>query len=127
MAALAKKARKLLDGENFACVATVMPDGPPRRPWTGSREGDVVVMNATESRQRTRNPRRDPRVAPRGLDIHSPYRKVMIRGKVLETTKDGADEHIDRPSMKYHVREHDQDTPTAQGSRSGSSRKRVTH
>jgi PPOX class probable F420-dependent enzyme len=103
MAQLTELAKKLIDGKNFANVATIMPDGSPQvsTVWV-EREGDVVVINATTKRQRYRNVKRDPRVALCVFDMQNPYSTVMIRGKVVETTKEGAEEGIDRLSMKYH-------------------------
>jgi PPOX class probable F420-dependent enzyme len=103
MAKLTDQAKKLLDGRNFAAVATIMPDGSPQvAPVWIERDGDTVVLNATESRQRTRNLKRDPRVAVAVFDMENPYSKVLIRGKTTEITKEGAEEHIDRLSMKYN-------------------------
>jgi PPOX class probable F420-dependent enzyme len=108
MAKLTEQAKKLLDGKNFACVATLMPDGSPQvAPLWVEREGDVVVINTTVTRQRYRNLKRDPRVALCVFDLADPYSRVMIRGRATKITKDGAEEHIDKLSMKYHGRKYD--------------------
>ncbi len=96
-----------MDGKNFACVATIMPDGSPQvAPVWVERDGDTVVLNATESRQRTRNLKRDPRVALAVFDMANPYKKVLIRGRAVEITREGAEDHIDRLSVKYNGREY---------------------
>lgn len=103
MAVLTDQAKKLIDGKNFASVATLMPDGSPQvAPVWVDREGDTVVINATVNRQRYRNLKRDPRVALCVFDQSNPYSKVLIRGKVTEITKAGAEDHIDKLSMKYN-------------------------
>src|SRR5271157_1203692 len=103
MTKLTEQAKELLDGKNFACVATIMPDGSPQvTPVWVDREGDIVVINATETRQKYRNLKRDPRVALCVFDIANPYSKVLIRGKVIEFTSKEAEEGIDNLSMKYH-------------------------
>ena len=103
MTKLTEQAKMLLDGKNFGSVATVMPDGSPQvAPVWVDREGDTVLLNATISRQRYKNLKRDPRVAISIFDSSNPYSKVMIRGRVVEMTKAGAEEHIDKLSMKYH-------------------------
>jgi PPOX class probable F420-dependent enzyme len=108
MAKLTEEAKNLLDGKNFACVATLMPDGSPQvTPVWVDREGDIVVINATVTRQKYRNLRRDPRVALCVFDMANPYSKVLIRGKTIEITNKGAEEHIDKLSMKYHGRKYD--------------------
>ncbi|MGI0079742.1 MAG: PPOX class F420-dependent oxidoreductase [Nitrososphaerales archaeon] len=100
---LPDQARKLLDGRNFASVATLMRDGSPQvTPVWVDREGDVVVINATMKRQKYKNLKRDPRVALDVFDQSNPYSKVVIRGKVVEMTKEGAEAHIDKLSMKYN-------------------------
>ena len=104
---LTDQAKRLLDGKNFACVATIMPDGSPQvAPVWVERDGDTVLINATASRQRSKNLKRDPRVALCVFDLANPYSKVLIRGKAV-MTRDGAEEHIDRLSMKYHGRKYD--------------------
>jgi len=47
--------RELLDGKNFATVATLNPDGGPQTSvvWI-LREGDTVVFSTTRARRKTR-------------------------------------------------------------------------
>jgi PPOX class probable F420-dependent enzyme len=102
MVSLTEEAKKLIDGKNLASVATLMPDGSPQvAPVWVDREGDTVVINATVTRQRYRNLKRDPRVALCVFDMNDPYSKVLIRGRAIEVTRVGAEEHIDKLSMKY--------------------------
>ncbi|MBM0238343.1 pyridoxamine 5'-phosphate oxidase family protein [Micromonospora sp. ATA32] len=56
-------ARRLLDGRNFAMVATLRPDGQPHSSvvWI-DREGDTVVFSLTADKQKARNLAPDPRV-----------------------------------------------------------------
>jgi len=100
---LTEKAKKLMDGKNFAIVATLMPDGSPQAAtvWV-DRDGDTIVLNAAKSRQRTRNLRRDPRIAIAIFDMTNPYSTVSIRGKAVGITEKGGEEHIDKMNMKYN-------------------------
>jgi PPOX class probable F420-dependent enzyme len=100
---LSPKVQKLIDGKNFASVATLMPDGSPQAAavWV-DREGDTIILNAARSRQRTKNLKRDPRVAISIFDQANPYSSVSIRGKAVEITEKGGEEHIDKMSMKYN-------------------------
>jgi PPOX class probable F420-dependent enzyme len=99
---LSAKAKELIDGKNFASVATLMPDGSPQvAPLWIDREGDIIIFNTTKSRQRTRNLKRDGRVAITIYDQNNPYSNVSIRGKTVQITEDGAEAHIDKMSMKY--------------------------
>ncbi|MFE9625965.1 PPOX class F420-dependent oxidoreductase [Streptomyces sp. NPDC006527] len=73
--------RALLDGKNFASVATVGPDGAPQNSvvWM-KREGDTVLFSSTDGRQKVRNLRRDPRISLTVFDLANPYTSVEIRG-----------------------------------------------
>ncbi|MEU3335920.1 PPOX class F420-dependent oxidoreductase [Streptomyces sp. NPDC006668] len=73
--------RALLDGRNFAGVATLAPDGSPQNSvvWI-KREGDTVLFSSAEHRQKVRNLRRDPRVSLSVFDLADPYTSVEIRG-----------------------------------------------
>ncbi|MFI6565525.1 PPOX class F420-dependent oxidoreductase [Streptomyces sp. NPDC050534] len=78
---LAAPVRALLDGRNFASVATLGPDGAPQNSvvWI-KREGDTVLFSSTDGRQKVRNLRRDPRVSLSVFDLADPYTSVEIRG-----------------------------------------------
>ncbi|MFJ6081886.1 PPOX class F420-dependent oxidoreductase [Streptomyces sp. NPDC092369] len=73
--------RALLDGKNFAGIATLGPDGAPQNSvvWI-KREGDTVLFSSTDGRQKVRNLRRDPRVSVSVFDLADPYTSVEIRG-----------------------------------------------
>lgn len=94
--------KRLLDGKNFASFATLMKDGSPQvSPVWISRDGDVVLVNTSVSRVKERNVLRDSRVAICVFDMENPYRKILLRGRVVEIVSKGAREHIDALSMKY--------------------------
>ena len=96
------KAVKLIDGKNFANLGTLMPDGSPQvTPVWVDHEGELVLVNTAERRVKLRNVTKDPRVAVSIFEQENPYNKVLIRGTVLEITKEGAEEHIDKMAMKY--------------------------
>lgn len=73
--------RSLLDGKNFAGVATLGPDGAPQNSvvWI-KREGGTVLFSSVDTRQKVRNLRRDPRVSISVYDLANPYNSVEIRG-----------------------------------------------
>ncbi|MET7850951.1 PPOX class F420-dependent oxidoreductase [Streptomyces avermitilis] len=73
--------RTLLDGKNFAGVATLGPGGAPHNSvvWI-KREGDTVLFSSTAGRQKVRNLQRDPRISLSVFDLANPYVSVEIRG-----------------------------------------------
>ena len=81
---LSDKVKKLIDGKNLASVATVMPNGSPQvAPVWIDRDGDTIILNAIHSRQRTRNLKRDPRVAISIFDQMNIYSNASIRGNLF--------------------------------------------
>ena len=87
----------------FGHLATLMPDGSPQvSPVWIDYDGKYLIVNSAKGRQKDRNISRDPRVAMDITDPDNPYRKLLLRGEVVETTTEGADEGIDQLSMKYN-------------------------
>ena len=80
-AAFDEATRDLLDGRNFATVATLNPDGGPQTSvvWI-LREGGTVAFSTTAGRRKARNLARDPRVSVSVFDTGNPYHSVEIRG-----------------------------------------------
>jgi PPOX class probable F420-dependent enzyme len=103
LAALSDKARKLLEGKNFAFVATLNKDGTPQlTPTWVDTDGKNVLINTALGRQKEKNVKRDPRVTIGVFDITNPYNYVSISGKVAkQMTGKTADDHIDKLSKKY--------------------------
>lgn len=102
MSVLNENQVKLLSGNVFAHVATLGPDGAPQvTPVWVEWDGTHVVFNTEQKRAKLRNLARDPRVAISILSADSAYSYVEIRGKVVETTTDGAAEQLDRLCKRY--------------------------
>ncbi|TDV53760.1 PPOX class F420-dependent oxidoreductase [Actinophytocola oryzae] len=98
---LGESTRQLVDGRNFAVVATINPDGSPQTSvvWVGL-DGDTVVFSSLTSRRKTRNLARDPRISLTILDSEDPYHTVEIRGTAELT--DDPDKELPRTlSLKY--------------------------
>lgn len=98
--------RGLLDGQNFATVATVNPDGGPQSSvvWV-KREGNTLLYSTTRGRRKERNHLRDPRVSVSIFETTNPYNYVEIRG-TAEVTEDGGRALIDELSQKYLNRDY---------------------
>jgi PPOX class probable F420-dependent enzyme len=79
-----------------------MPDGQPQvTPVWCDYDGAHVIVNSAKGRQKDRNMRREPRVTLTVSDPENPYRYLEIRGRVVEISEQGADEHIDKMASKY--------------------------
>jgi PPOX class probable F420-dependent enzyme len=93
--------RELLNGRNFATVATLNPDGGPHTSvvWIMC-EGDSVLFSTTAGRQKGRNLARDPRVSVTVFETGNPYNSVDIRG-TAELVEDPDKELPKRLSRKY--------------------------
>jgi PPOX class probable F420-dependent enzyme len=103
----------LLDGRNYAVLATINPDGSPQTSvmWVG-RDGNDLLFSTVEGRVKHRNMRRDPRVSVTVIDSSDPENYVELRGRVSMTPDVGR--ALDtRLSWKYDGRDPGQDRPGA--------------
>jgi PPOX class probable F420-dependent enzyme len=95
---------QLARGKNFAVLSTLLPDGHPATQvmWVDADEESMLV-NTQVDRQKWRNVQRDPRVTVTIWDRDNPYHFAEVRGRVVGTIDgQGARDHIDHLSMKYH-------------------------
>jgi PPOX class probable F420-dependent enzyme len=100
---LPDEVRAVLDGRNFAHLATVLPDGSPHSvPVWLLREGDHVAFFTQTGSRKARNLAHDGRVALSVVDGANPYRSVWVRGRVAQTIEGvEALRTIDRIAEKY--------------------------
>jgi PPOX class probable F420-dependent enzyme len=93
---------QLLKEPSYGQLATLMPDGAPQltQVWLDT-DGTHILVNTVASHQKVKNVRRDPRVAINVHDPARPYRIANIRGRVIELTTEGADQHINALSKRY--------------------------
>jgi PPOX class probable F420-dependent enzyme len=104
---------RLLDGRNYAVLATVNADGSPQTSamWVG-RDGDDLLFSTVEGRVKHKNLLRDPRVSVTVLDAADPENYVELRGRVTMTPDIGR--KVDRQlSWKYDGKDPDPDKPGA--------------
>jgi PPOX class probable F420-dependent enzyme len=86
----------------FAQLATLMPDGTPQvTPVWFDMAGDRIRINTARTRVKERNMTKNPAVAISITDPENPYRHISLRGRVVKSTEEGADAHIDQLSKKY--------------------------
>ena len=103
----------LLDGKNYAVLATINPDGSPQTSvlWVG-RDGNDLLFSTVAGRVKHRNMERDPRVSATVLDSADPENYVELRGRVSMTPDVGR--ALDtRLAWKYDGRDPGEDRPGA--------------
>jgi PPOX class probable F420-dependent enzyme len=102
---------RLIDGRNYAVLATVNPDGSPQTSvvWVG-RDGADLLFSTVEGRKKHRNMVRDPRVSVSIIDSADPENYVELRGTVSIAPDIGA--QLDNElSWKYDGKDKDPDRP----------------
>ena len=104
----------LLDGRNYAVLATINPDGSPQTSvmWVG-HDGNDLLFSTVEGRVKHRNMRRDPRVSLTVIDSSDPENYVELRGRVSMMTPDVGRQFDTQLSWKYDGKDPGQDRPGA--------------
>ena len=111
--AFSEETLRLLDGKNYAVIATVNPDGSPQTSviWVG-RDGEDLLFSTVEGRVKHRNMLRDPRVSVTVIDSSDPENYVELRGRVSMTPDVGR--RVDTQlSWKYDGKDPEPDKPGA--------------
>ena len=99
---LSPEVREFLATRCYVHLATLMADGSPQvSPVWAETDGDLIVVNSAAGRVKDRNIKRDARVALSATHPDDPFRALMIRGRVVKVTEDGAEDGIDRLARKY--------------------------
>jgi PPOX class probable F420-dependent enzyme len=105
MKAIPESHRDLIKDEKkaFAYLATIVSDGTPQvTPIWFNADEEHILINSARGRLKDRNMRARPSVALCIQDPNNSYRYLQIRGKVVEITTQGAEEHINTLNFKYH-------------------------
>ena len=99
---MAPEVERLFKDKNFASFATTMSDGSPQVTpvWVDYDNGNILI-NTAEGRAKVKNVTKNPKVAISVTDGANPYTMVSVRGRIVEQTNRGADEHIDKMAKKY--------------------------
>jgi len=103
----------LVDGKNYAILATINPDGSPQTSvlWVG-RDGNDLLFSTVAGRVKHRNMEHDARVSVTVLDSADPENYVELRGRVSMTPDVGR--ALDtRLAWKYDGRDPGEDRPGA--------------
>lgn len=106
---LSDKVRRLIEGPNYAALATINPDGSPQTSiiWIGLH-GDDIVMSTVPGRLKVRNMERDPRVSISVLDHEDPDNYLEIRG-LATIESEGGVELDEKLSWVYDGKEPERD------------------
>ena len=110
---LSTETLRLVDGRNYAVLATVNLDGSPQTSvmWVG-RDGADLLFSTVEGRLKHRNMVRDPRVSVTIIDSADPENYVELRG-TASMTPDIGSEFDNQLSWKYDGKDKDPDRPGA--------------
>ena len=99
---LSPEVREFLATRCYVHLATLMADGSPQvSPVWAEADGDLIVVNSAAGRVKDKNIKRDARVALSATHPDDPFKALMIRGRVVKVTEDGAEDGIDRLARKY--------------------------
>ena len=94
---------KLFKGRNLAFVSNLSDDSSPHVTpvWSDMDEDNNILINTSEISAKKRHVDKDPRIAISIVEQYNPYNMVSIKGRVIEQTTIGADEHLRTLAQKY--------------------------
>jgi PPOX class probable F420-dependent enzyme len=98
------KYQDLISNESkaFLYLATLNKDGSPQvTPVWFSADDEHILINTAEGRLKDKNMKARAKVAMTIQDPNERYRYIGIRGEVVGSTYEGADEHIEMLSLRY--------------------------
>jgi PPOX class probable F420-dependent enzyme len=99
---LTDEASRILRSKSFAFLALNQGDRPQVSPvWVDVDDRNRVTINTAEGRVKAGLLKVGTPVALAAADPEDPYKYVQVRGRVVERTHEGADDHIDSLAKKY--------------------------
>jgi PPOX class probable F420-dependent enzyme len=110
---LGERTRALVDGRNYAVLATLNEDGSPQTSvvWV-TRDGDDLLFSTLLDRAKERNLRRDPRASASIWSDEDAEVYAEVRGTVT-ITEDTDRALVNALSHKYEGRDFPADAPGA--------------
>jgi PPOX class probable F420-dependent enzyme len=93
---------RLFSNRNLAFVATLSKDGSPHVTpvWTEMVD-DLILINSFETSAKNKHITNNKRIALSIVEQNNPFNMVSIKGKVVDKTTEGADEHLKRLAKRY--------------------------
>ncbi len=93
---------RLFQLRNLAYVGTLSKDGSPHiTPVWAEMVNDLILINTFEESAKIRHITKDKRIALSVVEQNNPFNMVSIKGKVVEQTSEGADEHLKKLAKRY--------------------------
>jgi PPOX class probable F420-dependent enzyme len=93
---------RLFQFRNLIYIGTISKDGSPHiTPVWAEMVDDLILINTFEESAMIKHITNDKRVAVSVVEQNNPFNMVSIKGKVLEQTSDGADEHLKKLAKRY--------------------------
>ena len=93
---------QFFNGRNLAFLSTLSKDGSPHvTPVWAEMVDDLILINTFETSAKNKHITNDKRIALSVVEQNNPFNMVSIKGRVIEQTTEGADEHLKRLAKKY--------------------------
>lgn len=93
---------RLFQFRNLAYVGTLSKDGAPHiTPVWAEMVEDLILVNTFEQSAKIKHISKDKRIALSVVEQNNPFNMVSIKGKVVEQTTEGADEHLKKLAKRY--------------------------
>src|SRR6478735_6968184 len=93
---------RLFQFRNLVYVGTLSGDGSPHiTPVWAEMVEDLILINTFETSAKNKHITDDKRIALSVVEQNNPFNMVSIKGRVIEQTTEGADEHLKRLAKKY--------------------------
>jgi PPOX class probable F420-dependent enzyme len=93
---------RLFQFRNLAYVGTLSSDGAPHiTPVWAEMVEDLILINTFEQSAKIKHLSKDKRIALSVVEQNNPFNMVSIKGKVVEQTTEGADEHLKKLAKRY--------------------------
>jgi len=94
--------RELIEAPNLCHVSTLRSDGSQHTVFVWvDIDGDEILLNTAIGRAWYNNVLRDSRITLLIAGRDNPYEYVTVRGRVVNSGPEGAEDHIDHLSKKY--------------------------
>jgi len=93
---------RLFQFRNLVYVGTLSNDGSPHiTPVWAEMVEDLILINTFEESAKISHISKDKRIALSVVEQNNPFNMVSIKGRVVEQTSEGADEHLKKLAKRY--------------------------